>query len=195
MKPAIIPGQQEGSKSDNTYSVACHSAASAIAVFRKASRHLLNVNGWERLSGKLSATFQLTDANGTPVERQAQVNDRIRIQLPGMDQHDWVVIESMQQQQQGFDEFISFKVRPANEPGNDQRCPHHFFTDNATSSFMVARKGNVVSASVHGRNELPNTEVKGLWNKLRNAAIAFFAILGLNTPQWKSLAKGIIKKE
>jgi hypothetical protein len=86
------------------------------------------------------------------------------------------------------------RVRPSDPPRQKEET-EHFFSKDATSSFIVERKGNVVTAYVRGRNELPNTEEpESFLKKIRNAAIALAAMAGLNTPQWKGLAKGIIDK-
>jgi hypothetical protein len=69
----------------------------------------------------------------------------------------------------------------------------HFFTEEATSNFMVKRVGNKVSAEVHGRNEKPNTEAEKLVDKARNTAVATGAVTGFAKLQWKSLVNGLIK--
>jgi len=70
----------------------------------------------------------------------------------------------------------------------------HFFSKEATSSFLVEHAGRKVEASVKGRNELPNVEIHGLINKIRNLLIGLGAMIGLNYPQWKALVKGILTK-
>ncbi len=45
---------------------------------------------------------------------------------------------------------------------------------------MVMLQGRTVKACVFGRNEVPNTEVKGLIAKLRNVIVAITAMLGFS---------------
>ena len=53
----------------------------------------------------------------------------------------------------------------------------------------------MISAQVHARNEVPNTEDKGIAEKLRNKMVAFGAMMIGSTIQWKGLTNGLIKIE
>ena len=89
--------------------------------------------------------------------------------------------------------WIMMRVRPS-DPPRQQEETEHFFSKEATSSFIVERTGRKVQASVRGRNELPNLETPGLFNKIRNIFIGLGAMLGLNYPQWKGLVRGLLTK-
>ncbi len=56
----------------------------------------------------------------------------------------------------------------------------------------MKRVNTVVSAEVHGRNEMLNTEANNLLDKNRNALAGAAAIAGVSKFQWKSLTKGLI---
>ena len=71
----------------------------------------------------------------------------------------------------------------------------HFLSDDATSTFIISRKNNTITASVHGRNEKPNTEAAGLLDKIRNAIVGTTAVAGISKIQWKLLVKGLLDEE
>jgi hypothetical protein len=190
-----VPQQKKGSKSDFSHSVTAQNGDDGSQLYEKAKQNLLDINNWHVISGKLSARFFLTDPFGKEVQRLPLQGDYIKIHLPSSsdDKFDWVRIESIEERKIADDaSTISMRVRPS-DPPKKQEETEHFFSKEATSSFVVERKGNKVNASVHGRNELPNTsEPEGVFKKVRNAAIAIAAIAGFNMPQWKGLAKGIV---
>ena len=86
------------------------------------------------------------------------------------------------------------RVRPATNPNNDRQDVAHFFSDEATSNFMVKREGTTITAAVYGRNEKPNTGAEKAVDKARNTAVATGAVSGFSKLQWKSLVNGFLKK-
>jgi hypothetical protein len=191
-----VPEQHDGAKSDIEESVETGSIEEARALYRRAKENLLSINRWHDLAGKLSATFTLTDPAGRQLSRNPEKGDLISIHIPGApsDKLDWVHVELVEEERpQSETERVHLQVRPGEPPASDKPTKH-FFSDSATSSFFVERVGTTVSAAVKGRNEVPNLSDEGLVNKVRNAAVAVGAMLGLNTPQWKALVKGILGK-
>jgi hypothetical protein len=71
----------------------------------------------------------------------------------------------------------------------------HFFEDLATSTFVIERIGNPVTARYYGRNELPNTETSEKKDIIRNAIVATGAAAGLSELQWSALLKAFLKEE
>ncbi|MGO8056168.1 hypothetical protein, partial [Rhizobium leguminosarum] len=69
----------------------------------------------------------------------------------------------------------------------------HFFKKDATSTFMVCIDGNIITASIHGRNEIPNTETANTIDNIRNKVVATSAISILSEVQWNNLVRGIVK--
>lgn len=199
VKP-IIPEQEQGASTDIETCVDTHSAEKAHQLFVEASKRLLDVNNWHNLCGAVTATFQLTDANGRQANRDAQVNDHFKIDIPGPgsntgDGFDWVKIEAIENHSDGQNETTGIRVRPATNPLNSNEDVAHFFSEEATSSFVVKRVGNTICAEVHGRNEKPNTAAEAIVDKTRNAMIALGAMLGFSAGQWKSLVNGILDKK
>ena len=86
-------------------------------------------------------------------------------------------------------------ANPAASPSvtlNTKNDIAHFFSDEATSSFVVKREKNRVIAGVYGRNEKPNTDSETLTDSIRNTAMAAGALSGFSKIQWKSLVAGLL---
>ena len=114
------------------------------------------------------------------------------VQGPGSskgDGDDWVRIEEINQKN-----CVSICVRPAANPLDKNEDVAHFFSDEASSSFIVKRDSAKVIAGVYGRNQKPNTDTAGLVNKIRNAIVAAGAITGFSKIQWKNLVDGLVHK-
>ena len=191
-----VPPQKEGAKSDIKYCVRAFGEREGLDLYNKARKNLLDINRWQEFAGKLSAEFRLTDPFGKLVERLPLQGDYIRIHLPtaATDKFEWVRIEAIKEQAHHEKlNWIMMRVRPS-DPPRQQEETEHFFSKEATSSFIVERTGRKVQASVRGRNELPNLETPGLFNKIRNIFIGLGAMLGLNYPQWKGLVRGLLTK-
>lgn len=196
---ALIPEQRVGAQKDSRQTVGFESVEAARAFFQIARERLLDVNRWHELCGGPSATFQLRDAAGVPVDRPAQVDDYFQIDIPGPgtrsgEGYDWVRIEAVEDRADEISDLTCLRVRPAPSPLNDQADVSHFFRDTATSTFLVVRTDSTVSAEVHGRNEVPNTEAENLIDKVRNAATALGALLGFADVQWGTLVKALVRR-
>jgi hypothetical protein len=195
----MIPQQRVGSKLDTAHEVTAQDEAEARALFSMATERLLDVNIWDKICGALSAKFVLTGKNGEPVTREARPGDHFRIDIPGPgpsagDGFDWVEVEALDDKRNpnGEHESVTIRVRPSGSPDNNAPDTAHFFKDTATSSFRVERVGKTVRAEVHGRNEVPNTDAENASDKVRNAVVGTGATVGLSSPQWNSLVKGLL---
>jgi len=189
----MIPENETGVQTNTESSVEFSDEAKAKEFYEVVKNRLLQVNQWQELAGPLSAEFQLTDESGRPVSRWAQAGDHIRIDIPGPrsvrgDGNDWVQIEEINEAK----DCVSIHVRPAPNPLDENEEVAHFFSDEASSSFIVKRESNKVTAGVYGRNEKPNTDAKGLIDKLRNTIVAAGAITGFSKMQWKKLVEGMV---
>ena len=196
----IVPEQEGGVQTNTESDAELTSIEQAKQFYTEVKQRLLNVNKWHAIAGKLTAEFQLTDAHGKAVQRTAQKGDYFKIDIPGPgpatgDGYDWVQIEAVDENEEGDEQSISIRVRPASNPNNDHQDVAHFFSDEATSCFIVKREGQKVIAGVYGRNEKPNTSAEKVVDKARNTAIASGAIGGFSKLQWKSLVNGLVKKE
>lgn len=197
-----VPPQHTGAKSDTEHSVTLSTVDRAKTLFGLARKRLLDVSNWDKIADGPSAHFQLTSPRGKDVFRNAQRGDKIRIAIPAPgtatgNGFDWVEVEEINEIYDANDtESVAIRVRPCPSPLNDSDSTAHFFTDDATSSFVVLRRSNTVQAEVHGRNEKPNTKESDTFlDKARNAVVALGALAGMNKPQWTALVKGLLKTD
>jgi hypothetical protein len=195
-----VPEQETGSQTDTHHSVDAKDITEAREKFTRAKQRLQDINNWDKICGKASAIFRLTDNSGNEVNRQPQQGDHFKINVPAPGNEaghgfDWVLIEEISDgsNPDGDTESFVMRVRPSSNPQNPDEETAHFFKNNATSSFAVERENTKVTASVHGRNELPNTKTESVLDKARNAIVALGAMIGISTPQWKSLVKGVLE--
>jgi hypothetical protein len=199
-EPQIIPRQNEGFSTDTVSKIKLDTVDEALWEFELAKERLLDVSHWHELSGDILAKFQLTDSSGRELSRKAREGDYFRINIPGPgnragEGYDWVHIEEIinAEDPSGPSEYVAMKVRPCSSPVNNEPSTAHFFKNIATSTFMVKRINNVISAEVHGRNEKPNMEALSIFDKMRNLIVGLGAMLGFSKVQWKSLVEGLIK--
>lgn len=193
----IIPKQQKGIATDIKESITLSGLKEAIQVYDVAVNRLKDVNHWHFITKHLETKFTLRDKNGIEVTRQVALGDyfQINIPFPGLDSgkgYDWVQVKELKEEnnQQQDEQTFSMLVKPTHPPFAEETA--HFFDDKASSTFSVLRKGNKITALVHGRNETPNTFVHGLAGKIRNLLVAIGSFLGFSYFQWKSLVKGLL---
>ncbi|MBS1565779.1 MAG: hypothetical protein JST39_15430 [Bacteroidetes bacterium] len=198
MEQHIIPTQQAGDQTDIVEQKQLPSEADAKALFIQARDRLLDVNHWEAISHGLSASFTLTDSFGNLKNSPPQPGDFLKIDIPGPGTsaghgYDWVKVEAVEDYSapDATQESIALRVRPSHDPRMDEGTAH-FFDNKATSSFVVRRENNTVTAGIHGRNESSNTAAKSISDKLRNAVIKVAAAAGISAIQWKGLARGLV---
>lgn len=195
----LIPFQYTGGRSHTTYSVRKPDVQSAGKLFEKARADLLNINQWHIVAGT-NTVFQLVSTTGEELQRPVNKGDFVRISLPVIpgpaagQGYEWVQVEQVEEQRKGQLAYTIIKVRPCSPPFIPAPEVAHFFTNDATSSFCVLRKGRTVTAAVYGRNEVPNVKTPRFMDKLRNFFVAIGAMLGFNKPQWKSLVRGLLRK-
>ncbi|HVG16836.1 MAG TPA: hypothetical protein VM935_17830 [Chitinophagaceae bacterium] len=195
---SIVPEQNKGSQSNTEASQDFASAEEAVHFYSLARKRLLNVNEWHQVAGTLSADFALTDNEGNPITREPKESDHFKIDIPGPgpangDGYDWVRVEEIAESNEESGESMTIRVRPSTSPVNRQPGVAHFFSEDATSCFVIKRTGNTVTASVFGRNEKPNTDVEKIVDKARNTAVASGAVTAFSKLQWKSLVEGFVK--
>jgi len=196
---ADIPEQYEGEQTDVIHFVDCESQTQAHQLFVLAKSRLKDVANWQRFSGPGSSKFSITDTQGTEAYKIAEKGDHIYINLPAPgsiagDGLEWVRIESIDdvEDADAESEFITMTVRPVANPRHPEKATAHFFSHKSTSTFIVERYLNHVSAAVHGRNETPNNHDTNIYDSVRNTIIALTARAGLSGPQWKKLVAGLL---
>ena len=195
-----IPPQKTGAKSDTLAEIELDSVQEAQNHFDVVKRRFLNINCWELFAGTEKAEFSLRDHNGELSLDPPKVGDYFRIKIPGLhnptgDGYDWVQVVKFEQEQSEDSECLYIRVRPTSDPTKPDDTTAHFFDSKATSNFLIKREGKKISAEVHGRNEVPNTEDLSVLEKIRNSLVAVGGIIGGSKFQWKSLTEGLIKYE
>jgi hypothetical protein len=195
----IIPKQLKGTHTGATVRKDMSTRHSALVLYNEAKYRLLDINNWYKISGNVGAEFFLTDKNGNDLNVvMPEVGNLIKIKLPAPKNkrgngYDWVRIEKFEsvKDEMKDEEIYGFRVRPVSNPDSANSVNAHFYTSDASSTFLIYRITNIVYAIERGRNEVPNTKTSIL-NALRNLIIAIPAMLGFANPQWKLLVKGIL---
>lgn len=201
-KQIPLPQKEEGTQKDIEAKEKTATVEEAKQLFEIAKSRLLNVNFWDKISGKVSAVFKLTDERGNEVEGNPKVGYHFKIDIPAPgnkagEGFDWVRVEAIEEDVNRNEdrEFLLIRVRPSDNPLTESNDVAHFFSDKSTSNFLVLREKNVVTAAVLGRNEIANTDATtSLLDKLRNAVVGTGAVGGLSYPQWKGLVNGVLGK-
>ena len=196
-----IPGQHEGVEVNVEDSVDLPNEEGAKRFFNVVKNRLLSINRWKEWAGSLSADFKLTDAQGTEVNGNPQKGYYFKIDIPAPgivsgEGYDWVQIEEVKEEAENDCEFIAIRVRPAPSPVNEKTDVAHFYSDEATSNFIVRRDGTKVTAGVYGRNEKPNVKKSDtVIDKIRNAVVGTGGVSGFSKLQWKALVSGLLETE
>ncbi len=196
-----VPAQHTGKQVDFHTERQCQNAIEAALLFKIAKSRLLHINRWDEVANVPSATFVLTDAHGgEAVKSRPAEGDRVRIDIPGPgprqgDGYDWVRVERVIESESADGALCELILRPSTNPLNVGEDTAHFFTDMATSTLTVERKGNRVVVSYHGRNEVANTDTESTLDNIRNTTVGLVAKLGISNPQWQGLIDGILEIE
>ena len=196
-----LPEQHQGGEKNIESTVNAGSIHAAEQLYNTAKQRLLDVNNWDKICGELSAVFRLTDDKGKEIAGDITQGSCIKIDVPGPGTasgkgYDWVRIENIEEKKDSEEDaaFILITVRPADNPQTKDNNIAHFFSDKATSNFVVKREGTKVTAAVYGRNEVPNTGTDNIIDKARNAVVGVSAIAGVSNAQWKSLTNGLVNE-
>jgi len=196
----VTPEQYDGGKIDTLSSTEFQSLDEAKAFYRVAKLRLLNINDWQKLAGKLLAKFELTDEVGNPIDRMVKEGDYIKVDIPGPgsksgDGYDWVHVEAVEETSYDDIESIGIRVRPAANPQKEPDDISHFYSQQATSNFIITREGTQVSAAIYDRNVEPNQDAENLSDKVRHVLTGAGAMTLFSKIQWKELANGLVKND
>ncbi|WP_027377838.1 hypothetical protein [Kaistella palustris] len=195
-----VPKQTEGNCSDNISERIFDTEKEAADFFRDLKKRFFDVNSWELYAGKEKAEFSLRNPGGELSLDFPKVNDYLRIKVPGLhnptgDSYDWVRLEVVEEEDHETSQTAYMRVRPCEDPHKKNGKIAHFFTDSATSNFLIKREGSKITAAVLARNEIPNTEDLNLLEKLRNNLVAVGGMVIGSKFQWTSLTDGLLKKD
>ena len=194
----IVPNQYTGEEIETQSSVDFKNESQAKVFYEVAKARLLSVNNWHFIAGIISGHFQLTDAHGEKLNRNVETGDYFRIDIPGPgssegDGYDWVYVEDLKEITEDNVQSIGFRVRPSENPVGEKNETAHFYTDDATSNFIVTREGNTVTAMIIDRNLKPNDESGSVMDRIRHVAVGAGAIGLFSKIQWKNLTDGLVK--
>lgn len=199
-KDSLIPKNFKGKSVDLEESIIAPSANNAKEIYRQACERLQCPATWHELAGEFGAVFTVKKAGSDETKNTISVNDFIQVDIPAPgpaagDGHDWVKVETIDQDfDKDAEESFGLLVKVTSNPSTPGDDIAHFFGREASSTWVVKRKGNTVTASYHGRNETPNTESEGIGDKLRNSIVAIGAMAGISALQWTALLKGLLKE-
>lgn len=196
----IVPPQFTGQEIETEATQMLTSEADAERLYRVARKKLLDVNNWNSVAGVITAQFQIIDEKGNQVSREVKKGDFLRVDIPGPgskegDGYDWVFVEALNEIDNGSVQSVGFRVRPDKNPFGEKNETAHFYSKEATSSFIIIRESAKVISWIVDRNLLPNTESGSLADKVRDVAVGISAIAGFSKVQWQGLADGLIKNK
>ncbi|MES2773970.1 MAG: hypothetical protein V4722_07285 [Bacteroidota bacterium] len=196
----IVPAQYTGKEIEAEAAVELRNESEAKLFYEVARDRLLHVNKWHEVAGIISAVFQLVGADGKEVTRSPQEGDFFKIDIPGPgssagDGYDWVCVEALKEVSNDHMQCIGLRVRPSQNPCDNDGEIAHFYSKEATSSFYVAREYHKVSAVIIDRNIKPNDYTDTLMDKIRDTAVGLSAIGMFSKIQWQKLAAGLVEKE
>lgn len=191
-----VPSQKNGKFHDTTSELQCNTIIEAQKKFDLLQNRLLDVNLWSDFFNQ-TTTFTLTDSDGQLVHRKTQKGDCIKIKIPGPqnllgDGWDWVKIKKIDTENYDDDQRLLMNCSPCADPTIQSNSTAHFYTDQASSSFLVTRNNLKLTAEIHGRNEVWNINSGTVINRIRNGLIAGAAVIGIAKIQWKLLANKLI---
>jgi len=188
----VIPANEKGKSVDLHQSITSETSPDADKLYSVACWRLQRPWLWHELSGKLTAEFNVSGLPGREQQDPVVVDDYIRINLPAPG-NDWVrVLKIDEDFIKEADKSFSITLIVSEDPEKNAAEVHHFFSEGATSTFIILRKDKIVTASYHGRNETPNTEASNIGEVVRNVVVAIGAIAGLSELQWMALLKGLL---
>ncbi len=175
--------------SDHTYPT----PEEAMSEFKRSVEKLFDVNQWSNMPG-ITSTFQLHDENGNEKDaRRPEVNDFVKIILPGPMPENWVVVTDIDESDQRAEFTVSPSINPTKRE-KDQDKIEHFFIPEASSTFRVQIDGNKLSAYEIGKNEGINNDEDAGNRKLINTLIAEGGWAGVQDFQWNKLTDFLVHK-
>jgi len=194
---AIVPPQFKGQEIEAEATKELKDETDAKSLYNVARMKLLDVNNWKKIAGAITAQFQIIDESGKEVHREVKKGDYLRIDIPGPgskegDGYDWVLVEELNEINKESLQSVGFRVRPNENPFGEKNETAHFYSKEATSSFIITRENSKVISWIVDRNLLPNTESGSLADKVRDVAVGISAIAGFSKVQWQGLADGLI---
>lgn len=168
----------------------------AKAAFGIARDRLLHPHTWAALTDGFGAAFQLFNGKGEAISGKAAVGNYLKISIPppANTHADWVRIEALEAADASDEQLLGLRVRPTESLEEEGHETAHFFSDSATSTWVLHRAGATVTAYYFGRGEKPNEESEGFWRTLRDKIVALAGVAGFSDLQWKAFLEGLLEE-
>lgn len=153
----ISPEQYEGTSVQARSSREFSDFDTAEMTYLKARKRFLNVNRWHRYMENASIAFRLTDQEGNDWDAQAEKKLLIRAdsqewEISTDSRCDWVEIEELEEGSTDELEYVVFRVKPCENPGDPHAGSAHFFFSAMTGTLLLHRKSLTVACTVYARN-------------------------------------------
>ncbi|MCL6257570.1 hypothetical protein M3O96_00615 [Aquiflexum sp. TKW24L] len=164
--------------------------------FERSKKKLFSVNEWSNMPG-ITSSFQLYKSKGEiKFTNDPEEGDFIMITLPGKLPENWVKIIEIKDST----DIAEFTVSPSPQPkrtklnrNEEEDETEHFFTSDATSTFMIKREGLVIYAYEIGKDEAINNQgEEAAGRKWINTLIAAGGWLGFQKIQWEKLTDYLV---
>lgn len=170
----------------------------AIVLFEAAKKKLADVNHWHEVCCNEKANFKIMDLTVQTEASQPEIGNIIRIKPTSAsesDSYDWARIEEFVSERNLLvdREVFGFRIRPISRPLNLKDNTNYFYTTNSTITFLVVRKGRVVTAMEVEKNEAEKDNI-ALIDKIKRIINSCAVYTGFTKPQWQSLINGILTK-
>ena len=185
----IVPAQYTGKEFEVDATVEIQDESEAKVFYETVKNRLLNISNWHHLAGIISAKFQLINSSGEEVDRQVEKGDYFKINIPGPgssegDGYDWVGVEEIKEVIEKDVQSVALRVRPVSNPFGEKKEIAHFYSDEATSSFIITRQGKKLTAWIIDRNIKPNDDAGSLTDKIRDIVVGVGAMGLFSKIQW-----------
>ncbi len=169
----LIPSHSEGAATDIVHSLSANNIDDADSLFLDAKDRLMNVAKWDKYAGIDNVHFVLADGHGHAVHRRTHRGDHIIIAANSAagqngEKYDWLTIDALEYDDYPDENYETFAIRLHITAAGD----------NTSATIVIGRRGKLVSATYHGRNNA--TSEPGIWH-------------GLGDAQWAALMKGLLE--
>ncbi len=193
-----IPSQSFGGFHDTVSMFCAVSLEDAQECYSVLVARLMAVNSWETYSNKVKAGFTLLGICTGESTTDLEIGNFIRIDIPGIGNpsgggYDWTKIVEIQKGDDADYPFFLFTIKPCSAFGEPEQPIAHFYTEDASNTFIVRKVGTCIYAEVHGRNELENSTNGPLMDNLRNKAVAVGSKVGLGNLNWLGFTKALLR--
>lgn len=195
----LLPVNIIGSENNAVSFIDCNSETEAFDRFRRFSQKLTEINGWNQYAGKNPTSFYLHSKEENKLA-VTQLNDLIKIKMPAPENKlgngfDWVAVNKIENIEEREVKVFLLQMRPHSCAESANGNIAHFYTQEASNTFILAKKNKIIQFSIHGRNEVANTNRVGFLHSLRNFFVAGGGIFGGSKVQWQDFTEEFLKNK